>query len=44
MWRYDVEGLIIEKRIFLPHMQNTVHVMYELVSGATTWSLRCGRR
>ena len=27
MWRYDVEGLVIEKRVFLPHMQNTVHVI-----------------
>ncbi|HXI29584.1 MAG TPA: amylo-alpha-1,6-glucosidase [Vicinamibacterales bacterium] len=34
VWRYDVEGVVIEKRIFLPHMQNTVHVMYELISGA----------
>jgi predicted glycogen debranching enzyme len=34
VWRYDVEGLIIEKRLFLPHMQNTVHISYELLSGA----------
>ena len=34
VWRYDVEGLVIEKRVFLPHMQNTVHVIYELLSGA----------
>ena len=34
MWRYDVEGLVIEKRLFLPHMQNTVHLTYELLSGA----------
>jgi predicted glycogen debranching enzyme len=34
VWRYDVEGFVIDKRIFLPHMQNTVHVMYTLVSGA----------
>ena len=34
VWRYDVDGLVIEKRIFLPHMQNTVHLMYTLVSGA----------
>src|ERR1700704_3733711 len=33
IWRYEVEGLVIEKRLFLPHMQNTVHLMYELVSG-----------
>jgi predicted glycogen debranching enzyme len=34
VWRYDVEGLIIEKRLFLTHMQNTVHVIYELREGA----------
>jgi len=34
VWRYDVEGVVIEKRIFLPHMQNAVYVMYELMSGA----------
>jgi predicted glycogen debranching enzyme len=33
VWRYEVEGLVIEKRILLLHMQNTVHLMYELVSG-----------
>jgi predicted glycogen debranching enzyme len=33
VWRYDVEGIVIEKRIFLPHMQNSVHVTYELISG-----------
>jgi predicted glycogen debranching enzyme len=30
VWRYDVEGFVIEKRVILPHMQNTVHVTYEL--------------
>jgi predicted glycogen debranching enzyme len=34
VWRFDLEGLVIEKRLFLPHMQNTVHVRYELISGA----------
>ena len=34
VWRYDVEGLVLEKRVFLSHKQNTVHVIYELVSGA----------
>src|SRR3977135_2706565 len=33
VWHYEAEGLAIEKRLFLPHMQNTVHLMYELVSG-----------
>jgi predicted glycogen debranching enzyme len=34
VWRYDVEGIEIEKRVFMPHMQNTVYLMYELVAGA----------
>ena len=34
VWRYDVNGVVIDKRVFLPHLQNSVHVMYELVSGA----------
>jgi predicted glycogen debranching enzyme len=34
VWRYDVDGLVIEKHLFLPHMQNTVCLIYELVSGA----------
>src|ERR1700681_2818971 len=34
VWRYEVEGLTIEKRIFLPYTQNTVHIAYELMSGA----------
>jgi predicted glycogen debranching enzyme len=36
VWRYDVDGVVIEKRLFMTHMQNTVHVMYELVAGATS--------
>ena len=39
VWRYDVEGLVIEKRLFLPHMQNTVHLSYELLSGADSVEL-----
>src|SRR5262245_6164167 len=34
VWTYNVDGVVIEKRLFLPHMQNTVHVRFELVSGA----------
>ncbi|HET7609156.1 MAG TPA: amylo-alpha-1,6-glucosidase [Gammaproteobacteria bacterium] len=33
-WRYDVGGVVIEKRMVMPHGQNTVHVLYELVAGA----------
>jgi predicted glycogen debranching enzyme len=34
IWRYQADRVVIEKRVFLPHMQNTVHVMYELRDGA----------
>jgi predicted glycogen debranching enzyme len=33
VWRYDVKGIVLEKRVFLPHMQNTVYINYRLVSG-----------
>ncbi|MBJ6728015.1 amylo-alpha-1,6-glucosidase [Geomesophilobacter sediminis] len=31
-WRYEIAGATIEKRIFLPHLQNTVHVMFRVLS------------
>lgn len=33
IWKYDVGGYIIEKRILMPHMQNTVHINYRMLSG-----------
>ncbi|HYV36900.1 MAG TPA: amylo-alpha-1,6-glucosidase [Gemmataceae bacterium] len=33
VWRYDLGGLAFEKRLFMPHLQNTVHVHYRLVAG-----------
>ncbi len=33
VWRYEVGGVAFEKRVLLPHMQNTVHVNYRLVAG-----------
>jgi predicted glycogen debranching enzyme len=33
VWHYEANGYVIEKRVFMPHMQNTVHMMYELLSG-----------
>lgn len=32
VWEYDVEGARIEKRIVMPHLQNTTHVSYSLLS------------
>ncbi|HLM75684.1 MAG TPA: amylo-alpha-1,6-glucosidase [Polyangiaceae bacterium] len=31
VWRYEVRGVVIEKRLLMPHMQNTVHVTYSLL-------------
>ena len=33
VWRYQMSGTVIEKRLLLVHGQNTVHIMYRLVSG-----------
>jgi predicted glycogen debranching enzyme len=33
VWRYTTAGTVLEKRILMPHMQNTVYVTYQLVSG-----------
>ena len=29
VWRYDLGGVVVEKRLLMPHGQNTVHVHYE---------------
>ena len=34
VWRYAVGAVVVEKRILMPHGQNSVHVLYELVAGA----------
>ncbi|MDO8542490.1 MAG: amylo-alpha-1,6-glucosidase [Opitutaceae bacterium] len=34
VWRYDVQGVVIEKRIIMPYLQNTVHVTFTLLSKA----------
>jgi predicted glycogen debranching enzyme len=33
VWRYELGGVTIDKRIVMPHGQNTVHVTYRLVDG-----------
>jgi predicted glycogen debranching enzyme len=32
IWRYLVEGWLMEKRLFMAHLQNTVHVLYRVLS------------
>ena len=34
VWRYEWEGITIEKRVVMPHRQNTVFVSYRLLDGA----------
>jgi len=39
VWRYVFDGARIEKRILMPHRQNTVHVTYRLLDGPETATL-----
>lgn len=32
VWRYDVDGVLIEKRVVMPYLQNTVHVTFTLLT------------
>jgi len=33
VWIYQVRGLVLEKRVLLPHLQNTVYVTYRILEG-----------
>jgi predicted glycogen debranching enzyme len=33
VWRFDCGPVVVEKRVLMPHGQNTTHVLYELVRG-----------
>jgi predicted glycogen debranching enzyme len=33
VWIYRVREVVIEKRVLLPHLQNTVHVSYQVIAG-----------
>jgi glycogen debranching enzyme len=35
VWRYEVGGVTLEKRLLLPHLQNTVYITYRLKKGET---------
>src|SRR3569833_4622022 len=34
VWRYQIGEVVIEKQIFMPHMQNTVLVVFRLLQGS----------
>ncbi len=40
VWVFDIKGVLIEKRILLIHMQNTVHISYRLLTGQGPIRLR----
>ncbi len=33
VWRYEIEGTILEKRVLLPYKQNTVYITYTMLAG-----------
>ncbi|HEX7861278.1 MAG TPA: amylo-alpha-1,6-glucosidase [Verrucomicrobiae bacterium] len=33
IWRYEIEGLVIEKRLLMLYLQNTIHVAYSVITG-----------
>ncbi|MBP7147114.1 MAG: glycogen debranching enzyme family protein [Acidobacteria bacterium] len=39
VWTYTVDGVVIEKRVIMPHRQNTVLISYRLLSGARSLEL-----
>lgn len=40
VWVYEVDGYTFEKRVLLPHQQNSVHIAYRLVSGGDSLRLK----
>jgi len=40
VWRYQLEGAVIEKRVVMEHRHNTTHLIYRLISGAKLLQLR----
>ncbi len=40
VWRYQIHGCVIEKRVLMPHRQNTVYVTYRVVSNEGWLRLR----
>ena len=34
VWTYMLDGTVLEKRIMMPHQQNTLHVYYRVIKGA----------
>jgi predicted glycogen debranching enzyme len=40
VWHYEIEGVVIEKQLMMPHLQNTVHITYRVLSAPGPVRLR----
>ena len=40
VWHYEIDGVVLEKSIVLPHLQNTVFLRYRMLSGPGSVRLR----
>jgi predicted glycogen debranching enzyme len=40
VWRFEKNGIRLEKRVLMPHLQNTAFVMYRLIEGPPGLSLK----
>jgi predicted glycogen debranching enzyme len=40
IWRYQIDDFVLEKRLYLPYRQNTVHITYRLLSHAGKLEIR----
>lgn len=40
VWRYRVGEFVLEKRLFMPHHENTSHIVYRLIEGKGTIRLK----
>ena len=40
MWTYEIDGLTLEKRLLLPHGQNTIYLNYRISSGSGSLRLQ----
>jgi len=40
VWRFDIRGCVAEKRLWMPHLQNTVHISYRYLCDSGVMRLR----
>ena len=40
VWRFSKNGIRIEKRVMMPHLQNTTYIVYRLIEGPSGLRLR----